>query len=124
VLDLPGGTFTGAGVKTVVLFFEKGKPTQKTWFYQLNLDRNLGKTNPLNEKDLAEFVELQKTFADSENSWTVNINDIDQNTFDLSVKNPNTPEAPPLRKPQEILEEMKALDKESAELLNSILELI
>ena len=60
VLDLPGGTFTGAGVKTVVLFFEKGKPTQKTWFYQLNLDRNLGKTNPLNEKDLAEFVELQK----------------------------------------------------------------
>jgi type I restriction enzyme M protein len=41
VLDLPGGTFTGAGVKTVVLFFEKGKPTQKTWFYQLNLNRNL-----------------------------------------------------------------------------------
>jgi type I restriction enzyme M protein len=31
VLDLPGGTFTGAGVKTVVLFFEKGKPTKKTW---------------------------------------------------------------------------------------------
>ncbi|MFY0674513.1 MAG: N-6 DNA methylase [Bacteroidia bacterium] len=124
VLDLPGGTFTGAGVKTVVLFFEKGKPTQKVWFYQLNLDRNLGKTNPLNEKDLAEFVELQKTFADSENSWSVNIKDIDQSTFDLSVKNPNVPEAAPLRKPQEILEEIKALDDESAEILNSISELI
>ncbi|MBF0412644.1 MAG: N-6 DNA methylase, partial [Desulfamplus sp.] len=73
VLDLPGGTFTGAGVKTVVLFFEKGSSTQKVWFYQLNLDRNLGKTNPLNENDLAEFVELQKTKADSENSWTINI---------------------------------------------------
>jgi len=124
VLDLPGGTFTGAGVKTVVLFFEKGKPTQKVWFYSLNLDRNLGKTNPLNEKDLAEFVELQKTFADSENSWTVNMKDVDQNTFDLSVKNPNTPEADPLRQPQEILEEIKALDNESAEILNSISELI
>ena len=124
VLDLPGGTFTGAGVKTVVLFFEKGKPTQKVWFYTLNLDRNLGKTNPLNEKDLAEFVELQKTFADSENSWTVKIKDIDQSTFDLSVKNPNTPEAAPLRKPQEILEEIKALDDESAEILNSIHHLI
>lgn len=124
VLDLPGGTFTGAGVKTVVLFFEKGKPTQKVWFYSLNLDRNLGKTNPLNEKDLAEFVELQKTFVDSENSWTVNIKDIDQSTFDLSVKNPNTPEADPLRQPQEILEEIKALDDESAEILNSISELI
>jgi type I restriction enzyme M protein len=124
VLDLPGGTFTGAGVKTVVLFFEKGKPTQNVWYYQLNLDRNLGKTNPLNEKDLAEFVELQKTFADSENSWTVNINDIDQNTFDLSVKNPNKKDEVTLRHPQEILQEIKALDKESAEILNSILELI
>lgn len=124
VLDLPGGTFTGAGVKTVVLFFEKGKPTQKVWFYQLNPGRNLGKTNPLNENDLAEFVELQKTFADSENSWTVNMKDVDQSTFDLSVKNPNTPEADPLRQPQEILEEIKALDDESAEILNSISELI
>ena len=124
VLDLPGGTFTGAGVKTVVLFFEKGKPTRNVWFYSLNPGRNLGKTNPLNEKDLAEFVELQKTFGDSENSWTVNMKDVDQNTFDLSVKNPNTPEAAPLRQPKEILEEIKALDDESAEILNSISELI
>ena len=120
VLDLPGGTFTGAGVKTVVLFFEKGNATRKTWFYQLNPGRNLGKTEPLNEKDLAEFLELQKTFADSPNSWTVNIKDINQTTFDLSVKNPNTPEEAPLRKPKEILKEMKALDKESADILDSI----
>jgi len=124
VLDLPGGTFTGAGVKTVVLFFEKGSATQKTWFYQLNLDRNLGKTNPLNERDLAEFVELQKTKAESENSWSVNIKDIDQTTFDLSAKNPNTPEEAPLRQPKEILESMKALDTESDTILNSILDLI
>jgi len=131
VLDLPGGTFTGAGVKTVVLFFEKGKATQKVWFYSLNPGRNLGKTNPLNEKDLAEFVELQKLAlsgaegtGDSENSWTVNMKDVDQSTFDLSVKNPNTPEAAPLRTPQAILKEIKALDDESADILNSIAELI
>jgi type I restriction enzyme M protein len=124
VLDLPGGTFTGAGVKTVVLFFEKGKPTRNVWFYQLNLDRNLGKTNPLNEKDLADFVALQKTFADSENSWSINVADIDQSTFDLSAKNPNKKEEAALRSPQVILEEMKALDEESGEILNSILELL
>ncbi len=124
VLDLPSGTFTGAGVKTVVLFFEKGKATTKTWFYQLNLDRNLGKTNPLNEQDLAEFVELQKTQAESDNSWTVKISDINQNTFDLSAKNPNTPIEPPLRSPEEILKEMAELDKESAKVLNSILDLL
>ena len=132
VLDLPGGTFTGAGVKTVVLFFEKGSSTKKVWFYQLNLDRNLGKTNPLNEKDLAEFVALQKVRAsladapelETENSWTINVKDIDQNTFDLSAKNPNKKEETALRQPEQILEEMKALDEESADILNSILELI
>lgn len=124
VLDLPGGTFTGAGVKTVVLFFEKGSKTEKTWFYQLNPGRNLGKTNPLNEQDLAEFVELQKTFAESENSWTVDMKDVDPSTFDLSLKNPNTPEAAPLRDPRLIIEEMRALDEESAEIMNEILEVI
>ncbi len=124
VLDLSGGTFTGAGVKTVVLFFEKGSATQKTWFYQLNLDRNLGKTNPLNEKDLAEFIEFQKTKKESENSWTVDISTLSVAEMDLSAKNPNTPEEAPLRQPKEILESMKALDKESETILNSILDLI
>lgn len=122
VLDLPGGAFQGAGVKTVVLFFEKGKSTKKVWFYQLNLDRNLGKTNSLNEKDLTEFVELQKIKADSENSWSVDVKDIHQINFDLSVKNPNKGGEVALRDPKEILEEMRKLDKESGEILNSIKE--
>lgn len=124
VLDLPGGVFTGAGVKTVVLFFEKGRPTQKVWYYQLNLDRNLGKTNPLNENDLTGFIKLQKTFADSESSWTVNAKDIDQSTYDLSVKNPNKKDEVTLRTPQEILKEMEALDEESSTILNTIKGLI
>ncbi len=124
VLDLPGGTFTGAGVKTVVLFFEKGAPTETVWYYQLNLDRNLGKTNPLNENDLAEFVKLQKTKADSDNSWSVNIKDVNTATWDLSVKNPNKKDDTVLREPKEILSEIAALDKESADILKKIRELV
>ncbi|HFC11183.1 MAG TPA: SAM-dependent DNA methyltransferase [Candidatus Kaiserbacteria bacterium] len=120
VLDLPGGVFSGAGVKTVVLFFEKGKPTKKVWFYQLNLDRNLGKGNPLNENDLAGFVELQKTKVDSNNSWTIDIKDIDQKTFDLSVKNPNKNDEVVLREPKEILKEMSNLDTESKKVISNI----
>jgi type I restriction enzyme M protein len=120
VLDLPGGTFTGAGVKTVVLFFEKGKPTRKVWFYQLNLDRNLGKTNPLNEKDLAEFIELQKDRKDSENSWSVDVSTISVETYDLSVKNPNKKDETILRDPKVILEEIQALDKESALIMENL----
>jgi len=124
VLDLPGGVFAGAGVKTVVLYFEKGSPTRKVWFYQLNLERNLGKTNPLNEADLADFLELQKTKADSENSWSVNVADIDSITCDLSVKNPHKKDETELREPEEILDEIKRLDEKSADILSKVLELL
>jgi type I restriction enzyme M protein len=132
VLDCPGGTFQGAGVKTVVLFFEKGAPTlrhgsgqaRKVWFYQLDPGRNLGKTNPLNDEDLKEFIALQKTFADSPKSWSVDAKTIDQTTFDLSVKNPNGGEEVTHRSPKEIMEEIAALDTESAEVLKTIRELV
>ena len=124
VLDCPGGTFQGAGVKTVVLFFEKGAPTRKVWFYQLDPGRNLGKTNPLNDDDLQEFVKLQKTFADSPKSWSVDAQNIDQTTFDLSVKNPNGGEEVAHRSPEEIMDEIAALDSESTEVLQTIRELI
>jgi len=120
VLDCPGGTFQGAGVKTVVLFFEKGKKTRKVWYYQLDPGRNLGKTNPLNDDDLAEFVKLQKTHADSPNSWSVDVKGIDTETFDLSVKNPNGGEVVTHRSPAEIIDEIAALDAESAEVLENI----
>jgi type I restriction enzyme M protein len=83
VLDCPGGTFQGAGVKTVVLFFTKGEPTRKVWFYQLDPGRNLGKTNPLNDDDLKEFVELQARFADSANSWSLDVAKIDTSSYEL-----------------------------------------
>lgn len=120
VLDCPGGTFQGAGVKTAVLFFEKGAPTRKVWFYQLDPGRNLGKTNPLNDDDLAESVKLQKKFAKSDKSWTVDVKDIDQDTFDLSVKNPNGGDEVVHRSPTEIMDEIAALDAESAEVLTTI----
>ena len=120
VLDCPGGTFQGAGVKTVVLFFEKGTKTRKVWFYQLDPGRNMGKTNPLNDADLAEFVKLQKTFADSPKSWSVDAKAINSTTFDLSVKNPNSGEEIAHRSPQEIMDEIAALDAESAQVLGKI----
>jgi type I restriction enzyme M protein len=120
VLDCPGGTFQGAGVKTVVLFFEKGAPTRKVWFYQLDPGRNMGKTNPLNDADLADFIDRQKTFADSPKSWSVDVKDIDPKTCDLSVKNPDGGEVIDHLSPADIMKEIAALDQESAEVLKSI----
>ena len=120
ILDMPGGTFQGAGVKTVVLFFEKGAPTRKVWFYQLIPGRNMGKTNPLNDEDLAEFIELDANKTDSPKSWSVDVAAIDSTTFDISVKNPNGGDEIALRSPQEIMDEIAALDGESAEVLANI----
>ena len=124
ILDCPGGTFIGAGVKTVVLFFEKGKPTKKIWYYQLEPGRNMGKTNPLNDEDLAEFLKLQKTKKDSDKSWSREVKELDEETYDLSVKNPNGGEVVAHRKPEEILKEIQELDEESAKVLADIKKLL
>ena len=71
-------TFTGAGVNTVVLFFKKGAPTRRIWFYEVEPGRNLGETNPLNDADLAEFVTMQATSTDSPKSWSVDAATIDR----------------------------------------------
>lgn len=124
VLDCPGGTFQGAGVKTVVLFFEKGAPTRKVWYYQLDVGRNMGKTNPLNDADLAPFIAAQKTFADTAQSWALDVASINTSTFDLSVKNPKGSEIVAHRSPQDIMAEIAALDAEAAEVLATIQELL
>jgi type I restriction enzyme M protein len=120
ILDCPGGTFQGAGVKTVVLFFEKGARTRQVWYYQLDPGRSLGKTNPLNDADLAEFVALQPGREESPKSWSVDVATLDPATWDLSVKNPNAPEEAPLRSPEEIIAAMLARDAETAQILEDI----
>jgi type I restriction enzyme M protein len=124
IMNCPQGTFQGAGVGTVVLFFEKGRPTKKIWYYDLNPGRKMGKTNPLNDADLEEFLKLQKTKAESPKSWTIDVKDVDAETCDLSVRNPNTPAEAPLRSPAEIISEIERLDAESAEILKKLKKLL
>ena len=93
ILDLPPKVFA-AGVKAVVLFFHKGGPTtEPIKYYELDMKGvSLGKTRPLKESDLAEFEAIatgKKSGKGVEAFWTVKPEDVDKETFDLSVKNPN-----------------------------------
>jgi len=117
ILDLPSGVFTGAGVKTVVLFFTKGEPTQKIWYYQL--DKHFTKTNPITESDLEDFLSLQKTKAESENSWSIDVSALGED-YDLSVKNPNKVVEVDERTPSEIFANLVALNTETKQLLDEI----
>ena len=120
VLDMPQGTFQGAGVKTVVLFFERGRPTQRTWYYQLNPGRSLGKTSPLNDADMTDFVTKQRTKADGPDSWSVNVSAVDLQTWDLSVRTPNTLAKAEARTPEAILSEIATLDAQTARALERV----
>ena len=124
VLDMPQGTFQGAGVKTVVLFFTKGETTKNIWYYQMDPGRNMGKTNPLNDADLKEFIQLEKTKPETEKSWNLPVTEVLEATLDLSVKNPNKPEEAPLREPVLILEEITTLDEETSEILRTLNQLV
>ena len=124
ILDMPQGTFLGAGVKTVVLFFTKGEATKDIWYYQLDPGRSLGKTNPLNINDFKEFLDIRSAKSDSDNSWTVKHDDLDKDDYDLAVQNPNKVEEVDNRTPQEIIAEIEELDAQAAQALKTIKELL
>ena len=120
VLVCPSKIFQGAAVKTVVLFFVKGAPTRRTWYYALDPGRSLGKTNPLNDDDLADFLKSQADRPETEKSWMLNIADVDAESWDLSAKNPNEPEPEPMRPPKMIIADMLARDEETRGLLSQV----
>jgi len=84
----------------------------------------MGKTNPLNDADLEDFVARVKKRNESERSWTISVDSVDQSTFDLSVKNPNVVEVLDHRTPSQILDEIERLDRESAEILAKLRSLL
>jgi type I restriction enzyme M protein len=96
-------------------------PTEKVWYYQI--DKHFTKTNPMTEKDLEEFLALQKTKAESEHSWLLDVSTLGDD-YDLSVKNPNKVEEVDERTPQEIANSIVELNEMNQNLLNEILALL
>lgn len=123
ILDLPQGVFTTAGVRTVVLFFDKGKATKDIWYYQLNPGRNLGKTTSLTESDLTEFIQLQKTREESENSWLLDVDNLGDD-YDLSARNPNRIEVFDKRTPIQIAQHIERINKDNSRLLSEIMQVL
>jgi len=121
ILSLPGGAFVnaGAGVKTNLLFFTKGKSTESIWYYDLS-DVKVGKKTPLTVQHFEEFYRLLPDRAESEHSWTVSMEEIEKRGFDLKAVNPNRKEVVDERTPEQILDEIEALGKQIAGALNDL----
>ena len=121
IISLPAGVFTqaGAGVKTNLLFFDKGKQTERIWYYDLS-DLKVNKGNPLTAAHFKEFFELLPTRADSENSWTVSRSEIEERNYDLKAINPNRKEEVDTRTTQELLDIIELKGKEIQDALATL----
>jgi type I restriction enzyme M protein len=113
IVSLPGGVFTsaGAGVKTNLVFFTKGKSTESIWYYDLS-NLKVAKKSPLTLEHFADFFKLLPTRADSDRSWTVARKDIEAKNFDLKAVNPNKKSEEDTRTPQELLDIIELKSKE------------
>jgi type I restriction enzyme M protein len=118
IVSLPQGVFTAAGgsSKTDLLFFTKGQPTERIWYYDLS-DLKVGKKTPLTLNRFEEFLRLLPERADSERSWTVTRAEIDDNGLDLKAVNPHAPDNEDKRTPEELLALIEAKGREVAEAL-------
>lgn len=113
IVSLPPGVFSsaGAGVKTNLLFFTKGGPTEKVWFYDLS-DVKVTRKQPLTIDRFEEFFALLPTRADSDHSWTVTRDEIEARRFDLKAVNPNARSTEDTRTPEELLDIIEAKGRE------------
>ena len=115
VVSLPPGVFSsaGAGVKTNLLFFTKGGPTERIWYYDLS-DLKVTKKQPLTIDRFDDFFALSATRGDSDRSWTVSREEIEARSFDLKAVNPNARSEVDTRTPTELLAEIEARHAEVA----------
>ena len=124
IVSLAPGVFTsaGSGVKTNLLFFDKGEPTKQIWYYELLPQgrERFTKTDPLTLDHFAEFFELLPGRADSEHSWTVTIDEIKDRNCDLKAVNPHRVEETDTRTPADLLAE---IEQHNAELNDALAQL-
>lgn len=127
VLSLPQNAFlnAGAGVKTNILFFTKGNPTKKIWYYDMS-DIKVLKKSPLTLDKFNDFLirlhsdkEEDKT---SEKSWFLGIEEIKNKNYNIKAVNPNT-EVKEIPKPAELIRIIEEAQAKINEGLNKLKEI-
>lgn len=121
IVSLPGGVFaaTGAGVKTNLLFFNKGKATDRVWYYDLS-DVKVTKKQPITRAHFDDFFRLLPGREDSERSWSVPVEQIRERGYDLKAVNPHARSQVDTRTAAELLDLIEARGREVNEALAAL----
>ena len=126
VISLPPNVFVnaGAGAKTNLLFFTKGRPTHRIWYYDLS-DIKVTKKQPLTLAHFEDFFERLVLSPDdpgriSGRSWYEDIETIRKKKYDLKALNPNTPDNSDKRTPEELIVVIRQAQQEIDEALQAL----
>ncbi|HTF98590.1 MAG TPA: class I SAM-dependent DNA methyltransferase [Cellvibrio sp.] len=108
IVRLPNSVFAPyTGIKTNILFFEKGKPTKEIWYYEVPLPAGVkafNKTKPMKLEHFADCMEWwgegkkqsvkakRKNRVENEQAWKVTLDEIIARNYNLDIKNPHVNE--------------------------------
>lgn len=113
IVRLPNGVFNPyTGIKTNLLFFTKGEPTQAIWYYEHPYPegyKSYSKTKPMRIEEFATEKAWWTNREETEQAWHVDIETIKAGNYNLDIKNPNTLDAGP-GDPDELLAEYCELE--------------
>jgi len=139
IVRLPKSVFAPyTSIKTNILFFEKGKPTEKVWYHEVPLPQGVkafNKTRPMKLEQFSECVawwgegsnqkeKLQrKNRQTNEHAWQVSIDEIKERNFDLDIKNPHQKEEV-IHNPEELLSKYAEQQNEIQELRKQLKDML
>jgi type I restriction enzyme M protein len=92
IVRLPNGVFAPyTGIKTNLLFFEKGKPTEEIWYFEHPYPdgiKNYNKTKPINIKEFELEKKWWKKREENQFAWKVSLDTIKRRNYNLDISNP------------------------------------
>lgn len=106
IVRLPKGVFAPyTSIKTNVLFFQKGRPTEEVWYYEHPYPegyKSYSKTKPMRIEEFEPEKAWWTNRAENEHAWKVTIDQIRERGYNLDIANPNAP-GPKHEDPEELL---------------------
>jgi len=93
IVRLPNGVFAPyTGIKTNLLFFQKGEPTKEVWYFEHPYpdgQKSYSKTKPIRIEEFDLEKQWWENREENEYAWKVSLEEIKSRAYNLDIKNPN-----------------------------------
>ncbi|WP_191861081.1 class I SAM-dependent DNA methyltransferase [Hanstruepera ponticola] len=127
IVRLPNGVFNPyTGIKTNLLFFEKGTPTKEVWYFEHPYPegvKSYNKTKPIRIKEFDLEKKWWNKREENKYAWKVPVEDIVARNYNLDIKNPYQ-EADDLAAPEDILKQYQITEQSINSIQQKIMDVL